>query len=124
MPLARLRLIDVKEKDEEDLLQEVISAKVMAAPPEREIYRQDVPDIKSPEEEAEWQEKINKRTRRAKGASEDIADTDEEAATLPTDDDAEEPATLEEVASSQAAFCDSCDSKGVKHKKNCPKQVK
>jgi hypothetical protein len=61
MSLAQLKLIDVQEQDEEKLLQEIISAKELLNPPLEKVFRGDIPDITTPEQEVKYQEVINKR---------------------------------------------------------------
>lgn len=61
MSLAQLKLIDIQEKDEEVLLQEVISSKEVETPPVGKVFRGDIPDITTPEQEAKYQEVIDKR---------------------------------------------------------------
>lgn len=61
MSLNQLRLIDVQEKDEEDLLQEIISLKVAAIPPVAEVFRGDFPDIVTPEQEENYQKIVDER---------------------------------------------------------------
>lgn len=65
MSLHRLRSFDIKERDEEELVQEIINLKVAANPPEMPIVTSDVPDIKTPEQEAEWQAKLDARRKKA-----------------------------------------------------------
>jgi len=61
MSLAQLRLIDIQEKDEEELLQEIVLLKEVDMPPIANVYRGDIPDIKTPQEEAHFQDVINQR---------------------------------------------------------------
>lgn len=61
MSLQRLQSFDIREKDEEELVQKVINQKLLANPPVRDVYTADVPDIRTPEEEAEWQAKLDAR---------------------------------------------------------------
>jgi hypothetical protein len=61
MSIAQLRLIDIQEPDEEQLLQEIISAKEVENPPIAKVYRGDIPDITNQEQEAKYQELIDKR---------------------------------------------------------------
>lgn len=62
MPLRLVRLIDITDGAMEKLVQEVVDARLQAAPPEGTIYRGDVPDISNGEEEAHWQKIIDART--------------------------------------------------------------
>ncbi len=70
MPLVALRGIDVESPQQEQLIQQVVTEKLAVLPPQRPVYRKDVPDIKTPEQELHWQEIIDKRTRLIKGISE------------------------------------------------------
>jgi hypothetical protein len=69
MPLIALRGIDVETPAQEMMIQQVVSEKLNALPPQRPIFRKDVPDIKTPEQEMHWQEIIDRRTRLARGES-------------------------------------------------------
>lgn len=66
MPLSRLRLIDINSQEEEEIVQDLIDQKIEDKDGPENIYRGDVPDIQTPEQEAEWQKKIDSRTARAK----------------------------------------------------------
>lgn len=169
MPIRRLRNLDIRDGDEEKLVQEIVDAKLAKMPPERTVYRKDVPDIKNAEEEAKWQKVIDERTAKAKGkmisdpddimrpigdvispAPDEIPDETpdeepEESEQLEPDYDQDatekDPEPEEEIiepmendedatdVSQQTAkdavtpWCDSCDSKGGRHKKTCPKYV-
>ena len=61
MNVAKLRLVDVHNKEEENLLQAVISLKDAQNPPKMEIKTIDVPDITSKEEELKWQKILDDR---------------------------------------------------------------
>ena len=61
LPVAKLRLVDVHNKEEENLLQAVISLKDAQNPPKMEIKTIDVPDITSKEEELKWQKILDDR---------------------------------------------------------------
>ena len=75
MPLNRLRsTIDVKNKEEEMILQEVVSLKMGQTIPDTQIYRGDVPDIKTKEDEEKWQKIIDERTNALKPKVEVTAD--------------------------------------------------
>jgi hypothetical protein len=66
MPLKKLRLIDVYDKEKEALLQEVISLKEEKIIPDVPIKKSDIPDIKTPEEEKGWQKVIDLRVEAVK----------------------------------------------------------
>lgn len=67
MPLSIVRGIDIKNAEDEALIQEVVTARVQASPVSQPVYRGDVPDIKSKEQEMEWQAKIDEREAKARG---------------------------------------------------------
>jgi hypothetical protein len=127
MSLGRLRLVDVHDKEEEDMLQEIINSKLVNLPPQGEAFRGDVPDIKTPEQEAEWQAKIDERNAKIKGAYVPTASLTPTSLTvevegsgelLPSGEIISDP--IKEVGKK---FCDKCDSKGGIHKKGCPNKV-
>lgn len=66
MTIKQLRLIDVREVEEEHLIQEVLNEKLLARTPNVAINRSDAPDIKTPEEEAAYQKVIDEREARVK----------------------------------------------------------
>ena len=59
MPIARLRNLDIKEKDEEELVQEILSLRLSLSPEAVREIQIRVPDIKTAEEEAFWQKKVD-----------------------------------------------------------------
>ena len=61
MSLTRLRMLDIQEKDEEELVQKIVSAKEAKNPPIAKVFRGDFPDINSPEQEAQYQKIVNER---------------------------------------------------------------
>lgn len=61
MPLVALRGVDVDTPEQQSLLQEVVNIKLATLPVQRPIYRKDVPDIQTPQEEARWQEIMKQR---------------------------------------------------------------
>ena len=67
MPLVALRGIDVDTPEQQNLLQDVVNVKLATLPPQRPIYRKDVPDIQSPQEEAKWQEIMKQREAKIRG---------------------------------------------------------
>lgn len=100
MSLARLRLIDVKNIDEETIVQEIVNEKTKILPPTQEISRKGIPDIKTPEEEAKFQKVIDERIAKIRGET-----------NIPEDSNP--------VVALEKPFCNFCDSKGVRHKKDC-----
>ena len=67
MPLVALRGVDVDTPEQQGLLQEVVNIKLATLPPQRPIYRKDVPDIQTPQEEARWQEIMKQREAKIRG---------------------------------------------------------
>jgi hypothetical protein len=70
MPLVALRGIDVDTPQQQELLQEIVNIKLAGMPVQRPVYRKDVPDIQTPQEEAKWQEIM--RQREAKIRNQDV----------------------------------------------------
>lgn len=147
MTLERLRLVDIADKEEELLVQEIINDKVRVAPPTGDIYRGDVPDIKTPEEEAKWQKEMDARaeatipsqvdlpqqgevhvpTDEEREEQEDSEDDEEEEEaqeedppTIPDNNPNDLPPPNDPPVTAKKKFCDFCDSKGGSHKKECP----
>ena len=124
MSIERLRLIDIKEKDEEDMVQEIINTKVAASPPVGDVFRGDVPDIKTPEEEAQWQKVLDEREAAAIPAPVHLPGSEhemlEQGDDTPPDDYVPDQSTTQTPPEAKKTFCDFCDSKGVRHKKECP----
>jgi hypothetical protein len=136
MSLERLRLVDVHDKEEELLLQEIVNSKLSVLPPQGEAFRGDVPDIKTPEQEAEWQAKIDQRNTEIKDRYSPAPDstvgapnTDIPSTTAeepkPTETPVELPILGEVPGPTEEIkkFCDQCDSKGGIHKKGCPNKA-
>lgn len=127
MPLSRIRNLDIRTKEQEEIVQKIMNEKVGAAPIPTPVYRGDVPDIKNVQDEKKWQEVIDLREKKLKIQA---------GAEIPEDEEIEiEVADEEEVISKKqeptvpvspvqpstdTAFCSQCTSKGVRHLKNCP----
>lgn len=62
MPLKVVRSLDIQDKIQESLVQRVVDRRLAVLPPSQNINRRDVPDIKTPDEEAHWQEIMDERT--------------------------------------------------------------
>jgi hypothetical protein len=135
MSLDRLRLVDVVDKDEELLIQEIVDAKTSKIPAMQEVYIGDVPDIKTPEQEKEWQAVLDKRAAKIKARGVSTAKpvqvkepekvTVAPAPVVPLE--AKEPEPKQVVKPTvvvEKKFCDKCDSKGNFHKKGCPNKTK
>ena len=67
MPLVALRGVDIDTPEQAEMVQEVVNIKLATLPVQRPIYRKDVPDIQTPEEEARWQTIINAREAKIRG---------------------------------------------------------
>ncbi len=103
MSISQLRALDIKTAEDEALVQEVLNEKLKAEPHidiSRPILRSEETDRITPEKEKELQEKLDGPIT----VSEPV-DVSQETTGTP------EP---EEVN-----FCNFCDSKGVRHKKEC-----
>jgi uncharacterized Zn finger protein len=68
LSLRQLRILDIKSKEEEALVQSVIDEKTEKQP-ETVIYTVRVPDIKTPEQEKEWQSKVDEAVEKSKPKS-------------------------------------------------------
>ena len=68
LSLRQLRILDIKSKEEESLVQSVIDEKTEKQP-ETVIYTVRVPDIKTPEQEKEWQSKVDEAVEKSKPKS-------------------------------------------------------
>ena len=78
MPINRLRQVDIAELDEEELVAEILSARMAKLPPQRQIKLK-IPDIQTPEEEAMWQKRIDRlqAKQKAKTAGKPFVDGEE-----------------------------------------------
>lgn len=106
MPISQLRALDIRTKEEELLVQEVLNEKLQYEPKvdlNKVTFSSQETDRLTPEIERELQAKI------------DGSVTHE---TIVIDDEIEVAVPTTEVVESNK-FCDFCDSKGVRHKKNC-----
>lgn len=136
MPMRLLRSVDIRNGDEEKLVQEVVNKRLRALPPEGTVYRGDVPDIRDGESEKHWQEVIDQRTAKLKarldmGAEDietpavenEIIPPVETTETIVDEGVVENPIDTPTAPSEElsAKFCDSCN--GVrKHKVYCVKK--
>jgi hypothetical protein len=152
MSLHKLRLLDVSDKEEEAILQEVISGKVANIPVYDEVDKSGIPDIKTPEEEAKYQAILDEREQKIRNmtVSEEIP---EELRKTPTEikqeiqqkekDIAQLDGEIEQkekelaevhdevlvespsetvLVPNEKVFCEFCDSKGGRHKANCTRE--
>ncbi len=67
MPLNVVRGQDIRSREEELAVQEVVNLRLETTPLDLDIKRNDVPDIKTKEDEIKWQKIIDERTRKARG---------------------------------------------------------
>ena len=125
MPVQRLRLLDITDKDEEDLVQSVLNQKEHNAPL-MEKLNIIVPDIKTKEQEDHWQKIIDEKTAQIRASSQVKEITpDDDIPPLDIPSEAVESPVANETPESDNTpvvnkFCEFCDSKGVRHKKGCP----
>jgi len=62
MTVRQLRLIDIKEVEDEAMVQEVLNKKLIASGKiEADVYRGDMPNIETPEQEAAYQKVLDER---------------------------------------------------------------
>lgn len=111
MPITHLEHQNIESQEEERLVQDILNLRRASMPVQGEIYRNDIiaQNIQTPEEEAEAQRIIDARVSKLRN--------------MPVlEEDLEEAPEPEVVA--QAKFCQFCDSKGVRHKLNCTREVK
>ena len=66
LTIRQMRLLDISNTEDEKLVQVVLNEKMGNVAPNVKINRSDVPDIKTPEEEAIWQQTLDRRTQAAK----------------------------------------------------------
>lgn len=130
MPLKIVRGLDIRTADEEALIQEVVNSRASIAQPVVK-FNQIVPDIKTAEQEQEWQKKIDKfneentpieaKIVNAEKMLEGVKEIIETVQVAPTEVPPVVP-TVVTVSNGEIIkpFCDKCDSKGVRHKKVCP----
>lgn len=136
LPLIRLRAIDIDTPDEEKIVSEVMNRKLAGLPPERKIQINDIihqmnlERAMTPELEDKYQKMIDERMAKERvlipeSISEQEVNLDSvlatpaaEHSTATTSDVIVETPEPVEITS---RFCNSCDSKGVRHKKGCEK---
>jgi hypothetical protein len=68
LSVEHLRTVDIKTKDEEDIVQEIIDSKLATMPVQNPVKPEElkIPDIKTKEEEDFWQKKVDARNARIK----------------------------------------------------------
>lgn len=143
MSLARLRLIDIQERDEEEMLQFIINQKSEGKETTANVFRGDIPDIKTPEDEKKWQEVLDKRASKGevqmveetKDVSTNLGEVQADSGTMmpsisiPSQimgggftgtEITTTPTPSNESVTLTARLCEFCDTKGMRHKKDCP----
>lgn len=132
MPLNKLRHLDIRTIDQEKMVQRAIDEKMIASPVIGKplVFSNAITDkIRTPEQEHELQLQIDAHNESLRQQLlKDEAQEDELDPLMPIISD--EPAVVEaptieddKAVEVVKGFCDSCDSKGVRHKKVCPKYV-
>lgn len=112
--------------DDEKILQEILDARVKPVPMTDKVFRDDVPDIKTKEEEEKWQKIIDERADKIKEQAfgkevvleDNIKKLEEEKAKIEAETPPTEPVV--ETVSEKKPWCELCGSMGVRHKKGCP----
>jgi hypothetical protein len=136
--ITKLRLIDIHEKDEEELIQEILNAKLAVSPLEQPVYVGDIPDIKTPEEEAKWQKIVDERTAAKRPTifqqtvenieSEEVVNIDNQLTPENSPEVIQEtPVQVEEEEIEMEGLtvkCLLCGAKTKRHKKECPTLLK
>ena len=131
MSLMQLRRLDIRSADEEALVQAAINAKTESQPVLTPVYTGDVPDIKNKEQEEHWQKIVDERKEAARPRTVQMGDiVSGELNDLPLGVLSQPTVTVTLTPSTTTdspvttsiniqAFCQFCDSKGVRHKKAC-----
>ena len=61
MSINQIKALDIQSKEEEDAVQKILTIKMKDAPVPHQVYRGDVPDIRTKEDELKWQKIITAR---------------------------------------------------------------
>lgn len=132
MSAKEIRTIDITSPEDEELIQAALLSKSVISQPSVRFNHNAVPDIKSPEQEKEWQGKIDSFNLDHSPIEAKIAVAEKELETVKSEIvevvsvvvPSIDPIGLGTVTSTDPTpFCDKCDSKGVRHKKVCPLYV-
>lgn len=122
MPLSFIRNLDVRNKEEEIILQAVVSEKMKSAPveniPQLTVEEQKLLDspMLTPEKEREIQARLDER--RAKYRAVIVGEKVPSIENLEVENPIE-LATEETMPEVKSTFCEFCSSKGVRHLKVC-----
>lgn len=113
---------DIRSKEEEALVQEVVNLRLESAPLDLDIRRNDVPDIKTKEDEMKWQKIIDERTRKARGLKEVVKDALNVQPLIETVETKEEPVVIKKKMGrppkTKETECSVCKMK--EHLTDCP----
>jgi len=85
MPINRLRQVDIHNLEEEEIVAEILSARMAKLPPQRKVKLR-VPDINTPEEEKIWQARIDRLQAKQRKATLKESVDGEETKPLNTED--------------------------------------
>lgn len=127
MPLELLRGRDIRTKEEEDLVQEVLNERLVVEMPD---FQPDIPfrqgtttDIKDKAEEEALQAKIDAQREAHRKLYE--SRVEEVPSDTPIEEAPIEPTPIVEPLPDPTVvrFCEFCDSKGGRHKKDCTRQT-
>jgi hypothetical protein len=123
MSITSLRNLDIQDQQEEALLQEVLNEKVRTSVIIEDIKTSDVPEIQTPEQEAEWQSILDQRRKEARvrmGIVDESTVVVEKTAEV-KEEISEIEKEIEELKGER--FCTYCTSKGKVHKKDCTRPI-
>lgn len=126
LPLKILRGLDITTIEEEKMIQEIILSKTGVPETLAKFNQRLVPDIKDVNQEKEWQAKINEFNTKHTPVEAKIAQAEKTLETVKEEVKTEaKPVVVPMVVTVKDGeiikpFCDLCDSKGVRHKKDCP----
>jgi len=135
MPSSRLRQIDIETQEQEGIIQRILNSRIATEPLSQPLNIR-VPDITNGEQEAHWQAILDAEKARVKAQLHvddlplGLVEHDVPKEFIVPDDSSvpgveelpkeQTPAIETEIKASVAPFCTSCDSKGGRHKKDCP----
>lgn len=124
MPLKLLTNLDISTPEEEKMIQEIVLARTIVPATLEKFNQRLVPDIKNPEQEKEWQNKIDKFNSENTPIEAKIVRAEKVLEEIKIEVVSEKLAVPEVVTVKNGEivkpFCDQCSSKGVRHKKECP----
>lgn len=128
MSLPRIRLLDIQTAEQEAMVQVVVNQKVQHQPIESHVYTRDVPNIMNGTDEAKWQKILDERREKAVpkmvSMAEIIPDGEVEIPEIEEFEEHVKDAVMDNPfkgTETKSRFCEFCDSRGVRHKKDCIK---